>query len=48
MAVKSMTCLECPRGCQLEIDLETLNVTGNFCQRGDAFATIVKNFYGEP
>ncbi|MBR3001751.1 MAG: DUF1667 domain-containing protein [Oscillospiraceae bacterium] len=38
MAVKSMTCLECPRGCQLEIDLETLNVTGNFCQRGDAFA----------
>ena len=33
-----MTCLECPRGCFLEIDTETLEVTGNFCPRGDAFA----------
>ena len=38
MAVKAMTCLECPRGCQLEIDLDTLEVAGNFCRRGDAFA----------
>ncbi len=38
MATRSMTCLECPRGCQLEINVDTLEVTGNTCPRGEAFA----------
>ena len=38
MAVKTMTCLECPRGCRLSIDVDTLEVTGNVCQRGENFA----------
>ena len=33
-----MTCLECPRGCRLSIDVDTHEVTGNVCPRGDAFA----------
>ena len=36
MAVE-MTCIICPRGCHLSID-ENLNVTGNFCPRGAAYA----------
>lgn len=38
MAVRVMTCLECPRGCRLSIDVDTHEVTGNVCPRGDAFA----------
>ena len=38
METKKMTCLECPRGCQLEINVDTLEVTGNTCPRGEAFA----------
>lgn len=38
MGIKKMTCLECPRGCQLEIDVDSLAVTGNTCPRGEAFA----------
>ena len=38
MEIKKMTCLECPRGCQLEINVDTLDVTGNTCPRGEAFA----------
>ena len=34
---KDMTCIICPRGCHLHID-EELNVTGNFCPRGAAYA----------
>lgn len=34
---KDMTCIICPRGCHLHIDDE-LNVTGNFCPRGAAYA----------
>ena len=34
---KEMTCIICPRGCRLHID-DSLNVTGNFCPRGAAYA----------
>jgi len=36
--MRSMTCLECPRGCQLSINESTLEVTGNSCPKGEAFA----------
>lgn len=36
--MREMTCLECPRGCQLSIDEGTLEVTGNNCPKGEAFA----------
>ena len=34
---KKFTCIVCPRGCALEVD-DNLNVTGNFCPRGKAYA----------
>jgi len=34
---KDLTCIICPRGCHLHID-DDLNVTGNFCPRGAAYA----------
>lgn len=36
--IKKMVCIQCPRGCHLEIDTETLKVTGNFCPRGVKYA----------
>ena len=36
--LRVMTCLECPRGCQLSINEGTLEVTGNTCPKGEAFA----------
>ena len=35
--MKQLTCIICPRGCQLTID-DNLNVTGNFCKRGQIYA----------
>lgn len=35
---KQMICINCPRGCNLEVDLETKEVTGNFCPRGKEYA----------
>ena len=35
--MKEMTCIVCPRGCHLIVD-DDLNVTGNFCPRGKAYA----------
>ena len=35
--MKEMTCIVCPRGCRLTID-DDMNVTGNFCPRGKAYA----------
>lgn len=32
-----LTCIICPRGCHLSVD-ENLNVTGNSCPRGEAYA----------
>ena len=34
---RELTCIICPRGCHLKID-DNLNVTGNFCPRGAAYA----------
>lgn len=36
MAVTELICINCPRGCHLQVD-EALNVTGNFCPRGAAY-----------
>lgn len=35
--MKHLTCIICPRGCQLTID-DNLNVAGNFCKRGAIYA----------
>lgn len=35
---KEFVCIVCPRGCPLSIDLETLEVTGNTCKRGEIYA----------
>ena len=34
---KEMICINCPRGCHLEVDTETLEVTGNLCIRGKTY-----------
>jgi len=34
---RDLTCIICPRGCHLHID-DDLNVTGNSCPRGAAYA----------
>ena len=35
--MKQLTCIVCPRGCQLNIDDNNV-VTGNFCPRGKNYA----------
>ena len=38
---KDMTCVACPLGCQITVELEgneVISVTGNTCKRGDAYA----------
>ena len=35
--MKELTCIICPRGCRLQVD-DKMNVTGNFCPRGKAYA----------
>lgn len=44
---KEMTCVACPLGCQITVEIENdevISVTGNTCKRGDAYArTEVKN-----
>lgn len=35
--MKEFVCIVCPRGCHLSVD-DKLNVTGNFCPRGKAYA----------
>lgn len=35
---RSLSCIICPRGCALEIDLDTRTVTGNTCPRGEGYA----------
>ena len=35
---RNLSCIICPRGCALEIDLENLTVTGNACPRGEDYA----------
>lgn len=40
--IKEMTCVACPLGCQLTVELsdsnEVLSVSGNTCKRGEAYA----------
>lgn len=36
--MKEFTCTTCPNGCTVQIDENTLVVTGNRCLRGEAFA----------
>ena len=41
MATRELTCIVCPRGCQLKVELEgkkVLSVTGNTCKRGVVYA----------
>ena len=41
MAKRELTCIVCPRGCQLTVELEgknVLSVSGNICKRGKAYA----------
>ena len=39
--IREMTCIVCPMGCQLEVDIENGAVTsvkGNTCKRGEEYA----------
>ncbi|CRF31335.1 NAD(FAD)-dependent dehydrogenase [Brachyspira suanatina] len=41
MEKKELTCICCPMGCDLYVELDgsnVLNVTGNICKRGDTYA----------
>ena len=35
--IKNFVCIQCPRGCQLEVDMETLEVKGYTCPRGKEY-----------
>ena len=35
--MRELVCIVCPRGCHMRAD-DDLNVTGNFCPRGEAYA----------
>ena len=38
---RELTCIVCPKGCQLTVELEgktVISVTGNTCKRGEAYA----------
>lgn len=35
--IKEMVCIVCPIGCHLEVNTQTLNVTGNACPKGDKY-----------
>ncbi|NLT12604.1 MAG: DUF1667 domain-containing protein [Clostridiaceae bacterium] len=32
--MRELTCIVCPTGCRLRVDIDTLTVTGNQCKRG--------------
>ena len=39
--IKRMTCIECPKGCRLAVDVESgkvIKVTGNECPKGEKYA----------
>ncbi|MBQ3221365.1 MAG: DUF1667 domain-containing protein [Clostridia bacterium] len=41
MSVRSLTCIECPIGCSIEVTVENgepVSVTGNACPRGKLYA----------
>lgn len=35
--MRELVCIVCPRGCHMKVDGD-LNVTGNFCPRGESYA----------
>ena len=35
--MREIICVVCPRGCHLQVDEQTLKVTGNHCERGAAY-----------
>lgn len=35
--IKNFVCIQCPRGCSLEVDTEKMTVTGNSCPRGKTY-----------
>jgi len=40
MIKKELTCISCPIGCQLEVEMEDnqiLKITGNSCKRGEEY-----------
>lgn len=41
MEVKNLTCINCPMGCALTVEMDgdrVVSVSGNTCNRGDAYA----------
>ena len=39
--IRELTCIVCPKGCQLKVELEgkkVLSVSGHTCKRGEAYA----------
>ena len=41
MTVRELTCIVCPRGCQLRVELDgerVVGISGNICKRGEAYA----------
>ncbi len=39
--IRELTCIVCPKGCQLKVELEgktVVSVTGQTCKRGEAYA----------
>ncbi len=41
MEKRSLTCIGCPLGCSIEVEMENgevISVTGNTCKRGDVYA----------
>lgn len=41
MAIRELTCIVCPKGCQIKVELENgeiKNITGNTCPRGKQYA----------
>ena len=41
MMIKKLTCIECPKGCRLSVDIENgrvVKVAGNECPKGEKYA----------
>ena len=43
MAVRELTCISCPLGCPLQVEIDeagqVVRVTGNTCKRGEVYGT---------
>ncbi|MEG1256110.1 DUF1667 domain-containing protein [Clostridium sp.] len=35
--IKELICISCPMGCHLKVNVETKEVTGNTCKRGEVY-----------